>query len=101
LTAKLYLLPELKEPLVKRETLCYTGNIRGEEMSDYPPKPIKENVIRSRVEEHTFRRVMAIAHKYDTTMSDVVRLCVEGSIDRVEQALRTASEARAKIKPAL
>lgn len=62
---------------------------------------MKDNVIRSRVEEHTFRKVMAIAHKYDTTMSDVVRLCVEASIDKVEEALRGASEARAKIKPAL
>lgn len=63
-------------------------------------RKLKDNVIRAMVTEQTFRMVMAIAHKYDTSMSDVVRLCIEGNISKVEEVLRHVAEERAKIKPA-
>jgi hypothetical protein len=61
----------------------------------------KDNVIRAKVTEQTFRKVLAIAHKYDTTMSDVVRLCVDASLDKVDEVLRKYKEEREKLKPAL
>lgn len=48
-------------------------------------RKLKSNEIWVRVEETTFRRVMAVSHKYNTTMSDVVRLCIELGFDKVEE----------------
>lgn len=63
-------------------------------------KTVQENVIRVRVEEHTFKKVMAIAAETNTTMSDVVRLCVSFSLDKVAEVLRQSNELRGGV-PAL
>lgn len=54
---------------------------------------VRQNVVSVRVEEHTFRRLMALAHKYaDGSMSIVAKLCIDSSIDSVEKYLKAADE---------
>lgn len=57
-------------------------------------RALKENVIRCRVDEFTFRKVMAIAKENNTTMSDVVRLCVSFSLDKIAEVLKKSNEIR-------
>jgi hypothetical protein len=62
--------------------------------NDEPKKVIKDNSINVRVEEYTFRRVMAIAHSYgDGQMSTVVRLCIDLALDEVEKYLKSVKVA--------
>lgn len=47
--------------------------------------PIYENIISVRVDEKTFRVVMAVAHKYaNGSMSEVGRLCILLGMKEVE-----------------
>lgn len=56
-------------------------------------KTVKPNVVSVRVDERTFRRLMAIAHKYaDGSMSIVAKLCIDSSIDSVEEYLKASYE---------
>lgn len=62
-------------------------------MSDtqFKKNALKENVVSVRVDESTFRRIMAIAHKYsDGSMSTVSRLCIEAALDNVEEYLKAS-----------
>lgn len=57
-------------------------------------RALKENVIHCRVDEFTFRKVMAIAKDNNTTMSDVVRLCVSFSLDQIAEVLKKSNALR-------
>lgn len=52
-----------------------------------------ENQISVRVDQHTFRRIMAIAYKYgDGQMSSIVRMCIDTALDDVESYLKSVEE---------
>lgn len=58
------------------------------ENSELSPKPIKNNMINVRVEEKTFKVVMAVAHRLASgSMSDVVRLCIHFGMSETENYL--------------
>lgn len=64
---------------------------RLKEVNEKMPKRKKDNMIRALVDEGTFRAVMAVAYKYDNgNMSDVVRRCINNSLDVVSLQLRTS-----------
>lgn len=56
-------------------------------------KPPLPNLITVRVDESTFRRVMAIAHKFaNGSMSEVCRLSIETALDSVEAYYKARNE---------
>jgi hypothetical protein len=60
----------------------------------YPVKDTKPNVISVRVEEYTFRRIMALAKNYgDGFMGSVVKMCIDLSLDEVEKYLKSVDAA--------
>lgn len=54
----------------------------------YKQKMVKENTINVRVEERVFKHIYAIGREYDTTMSDVVRLCIDLAVNQVEDIMK-------------
>lgn len=54
----------------------------------YKQKIAKENTINVRVEERVFKRIYAISREYDTTMSDVTRLCIDLAVNQVEEIMK-------------
>lgn len=90
----------LKLLLENRKGTWYTKYMRGDDMDNGEVRELKDNIIKVRVEESTFKRVLAVAHAYDSNMSDVVRLCIDFGLDAVTDALKRAKQART-MKPAL
>lgn len=71
-------------------------------MSEQPTEkraPVRTNTINTRVEERLFKKVYAISREYNTTMSDVTRLCITLSIDQVEEILKKTNTLRFGVKP--
>lgn len=59
--------------------------------TEFKKNELKDNVVSVRVDESTFRRIMAIAHKYaDGSMSTVARLCIDAALDNVEEYLKAS-----------
>jgi hypothetical protein len=62
------------------------------------PKEPKSNIINVRVDEFTFRRIMAIGHAYaGGSMSDVVRTCINTSLDSVEEYYKGADKLKRRL----
>lgn len=69
------------------------------ENSVLSPKPIKDNIINVRVEEQTFRVVLAVAHKYaGGSMSEVVRLCIQFGLQQVEELYKRKQKVNEEFK---
>jgi hypothetical protein len=61
---------------------------------NYPQKVARPNVISVRVEEYTFRRIMALAKNYGNGFMDtVVKMCIDLSLDEVEKYMKSVDKA--------